>query len=173
MPAGTAGAPPAYQPIPPVQIVNNISVTSSPAAVAVMIDRPAGPPLLLRLLYFLLVGLWFGALWTVLSWLLIVSILGLPLGLYMLNRLPLVMTLKPPTTETRVSVQAGVVVLRHGRVAQRPLVLRGVYFLTVGWWASLVWLLIAWTLIVGTLGLGLPLAFWMINRVPAITTLAR
>ncbi len=170
MPAGGA---PAYQPAPQIQIVNNISVAAAPALSAVVIDRPDGPPLLLRLLYFLFVGLWLGALWTVLSWLLIVSILGLPLGLYMINRLPLVMTLKPPATETRVTVQGGALVLRHGRVAQHPFGLRAAYFLTVGWWASLVWLVTAWTLIVGTLGLGLPVAFWMINRVPAVTTLAR
>lgn len=168
-----AYAPYGYAPGP--QIVNNISVAAqAPASViAVMARGSAGPPLLLRLLYFLFVGLWLGALWTVLSWLLVASLIGLPLGLYMLNRLPLVMTLKPPETQTEVSVQNGLVVIRQGAVPQLSLALRAPYFLLVGWWASLVWLLLTWLLILGTLGFGLPIAFWMVNRVPAITTLAR
>lgn len=171
-----AYAPHGYAPGP--QIVNNISVAAQApasvvAVVAVLARGSAGPPLLLRLLYFLFVGLWLGALWTVLSWLLVASLIGLPLGLYMLNRLPLVMTLKPPETQTEVSVQHGLVVIRQAAVPQLSLALRVPYFLLVGWWASLLWLLLTWLLILGTLGFGLPIAFWMVNRVPAITTLAR
>lgn len=172
-PAGAAYPPYGYAPAQ--QIVNNINVAASAPAsmLAVTVQGPAAPPLLLRILYFLCVGLWLGAIWTVLAWLLVASILGLPLGLYMLNRLPLVMTLKPARTQTEVSVRNGVVMVRYGAVPQQPLALRAAYFLMIGWWASLVWLLLTWALIVGTLGLGLPLAFWMVNRVPAITTLAR
>ena len=38
---------------------------------------------------------------------------------------------------------------------------------------GLVWLIVAWVIAGFTLGLGLPIAFWMFDRVPAITTLAR
>ena len=47
---------------------------------------------------------------------------------------------------------------------QRPFVIRALYFLLVGWWASALWLSVAWGLMSVTLGLGLPLAFWMFNR---------
>lgn len=70
-------------------------------------------------------------------------------------------------------MQHGVVVLRPGPAAQRSFLVRAPYFLLVGWWASLIWLVLAYVLILGTAGLGLPLAFWIVNRVPAITTLAR
>ena len=43
---------------------------------------------LLRTIYFILVGWWFGAVWSVLAWLLCVSLIGLPLGVMMYNRLP-------------------------------------------------------------------------------------
>jgi uncharacterized membrane protein YccF (DUF307 family) len=49
---------------------------------------------LLRAAYFILVGWWFGALWSTLAWVLCVSVLGIPLGVMMYNRLPAVMTLR-------------------------------------------------------------------------------
>jgi len=47
-----------------------------------------------RTVYFVLVGWWLGAIWSVLSWLLCVLILTLPLGVMMYNRLPAAMTLR-------------------------------------------------------------------------------
>jgi len=47
------------------------------------------------------------------------------------------------------------------------------YFLLIGWWLSGLWLSTAWGLVGITFGLGLPLAFWMFDRTPAIVTLAR
>jgi uncharacterized membrane protein YccF (DUF307 family) len=41
----------------------------------------------------------------------------------------------------------------------------------VGWWLSALWLTVAWALSASIIGL--PFAFWMFNRVPAIITLAR
>jgi uncharacterized membrane protein YccF (DUF307 family) len=47
-----------------------------------------------RALYFVLVGWWLGAVWSVLAWVLCVLILTLPLGIMMYNRLPAAMTLR-------------------------------------------------------------------------------
>ena len=172
-----AGMPPfAYGATPYVvnNVTNNVTVMQSPSPAVVVVQADAdGPPLVLRALYFLCVGLWLGAVWIVLSWLLIVSVLGLPVGLWMINRLPQIMTLKPPRTRTTVTVSNGVVVVSRAPLQQRSLVTRGVYFLLVGWWASLVWLVIAYAIIAATLGLGLPISFWMVNRVATIATLAR
>lgn len=167
----------AYPPAP--QVINNITVTAvapvqTPRAPVVVVAAGYdGPPLVLRALWFLLIGLSLGAVWTVLAWLCVASIIGLPIGLWMLNRLPQVMTLKPTGTRTQVTVHNGVVVVGNGVPAQYPFALRALYFLLVGWWASGLWLLAAWALVAATLGLGLPLAFWMFNRTPAIVTLAR
>jgi len=46
------------------------------------------------------------------------------------------------------------------------------YFIVIGFWFSLVWMLLAWIFATLTLGFGLPLALWMFDRTPAITTLA-
>jgi hypothetical protein len=125
----------------------------------------------MRSLWFLFIGLWFGAFWTAITWLFVISLIGLPLGLLMVNRLPQVMTLKPAAFHLRITVQNGVVVVSQGWAPQRPFLARMLYFLLVGWWASGLWLLMAW--VFAAIWLGLPLAFWMFNRVPAVTTLAR
>ena len=47
-----------------------------------------------RAAYFILVGWWLGAFWSALAWLLCVTVVGLPLGVMMYNRLPAVITLR-------------------------------------------------------------------------------
>nr|PZN24399.1 MAG: hypothetical protein DIU80_15750 [Chloroflexota bacterium] len=141
--------------------------------VVVAQQQAAGPGYLVRALYFVFVGLWLGAIWTVVAWLLLVSIVGLPIGLMMLNRLPQVMTLKPVQTQSQVTVQGSTVVVSQGALAQHPFWLRALYFVLVGWWLSGLWLGTAWGLVGVSFGLGLPLAFWMFDRTPAIVSLAR
>jgi hypothetical protein len=46
-----------------------------------------------------------------------------------------------------------------------------VYFILVGCWFSIVWALAAYA--IGLLIVTLPLSFWMFDRMPAVTTLAR
>ncbi len=55
--------------------------------------------------------------------------------------------------------------------AQRPLLLRALYFLLIGWWFSGLWLAAAYLALISVVGL--PLAFWMYGRVGAVTTLYR
>ena len=140
-----------------------------------MIVQPEekGPGCLIRILYFIFVGLWLGGIVTVAAWVLNVTIIGLPLGLWLLNRLPQLMTLKPVKTQARVTVQDGKVIYRESSLPARPFLVRMVYFILIGWWFSALWLIAAWLLTGLSLGLGLPLAFWMFDQTPAITTLAR
>lgn len=135
--------------------------------------RRTSPGCLIRALWFIFIGLAVGPFWTVAAWVLIVSIIGMPLGLWMINRLPQVMTLREVQRVGRVEMVDGRPVLRESTVPQPPFLLRAVYFILIGWWFSLLWLLLAWALTGLTLGLGMPLAFWMFDRVPAVTTLAR
>jgi len=44
-------------------------------------------PLLQRAIYFVLVGFWFGAIWAAVGWALCATIIGFPLGIWMLNRI--------------------------------------------------------------------------------------
>ncbi len=133
----------------------------------VIIEQRSGPNLLIRALYFIVFGLWFSSIWAAVAWVLCVTIIGLPLGLWMLNRLPQVVTLAPQRND---------LVLANGRayyadVPQRPFLLRAVWFVFVGWWLSALWLTLAWALCASVIGM--VLAFWMFDRVPAIITLAR
>ena len=122
---------------------------TEPSSQTIVTPADKGPGCLIRILYFIFVGLW------------------------LLNRLPQLMTLKPVPGQARVTVVEGKVIYRETRPPQHPFLLRALYFLLIGWWLSAIWLILAWLLTGFSLGLGLPLAFWMFDQVPAITTLAR
>lgn len=133
----------------------------------IVVEQRSGPNLLIRALYFIVVGLWFSSIWAAIAWVLCVTIIGLPLGLWMLNRLPQVVTLAPQRSD---------LVIAGGRayradVPQRPFLLRAVWFVLIGWWLSALWLALAWALCASVIGM--VVAFWMFDRVPAIITLAR
>ncbi len=134
----------------------------------VVIQRSDGAGLLIRALYFVLFGWWFSAIWAVVAWVLCITIIGLPLGLFMLNRMPQVATLKPARASLMVTPNGEVV---HLNVPQPPFLLRAIYFVLVGWWFSAIWLAVAWALHVSIIGM--LVGFWMFNRVPAVVTLAR
>lgn len=132
------------------------------------IREERGVNLLLRAVYFLVFGLWFSAIWATIAWVLCVTIIGLPLGLWMLNRLPQVTTLRPQRNDLRVNASGEVY---RSSVPQRPFLIRAIWFLLVGWWLSAIWMSVAWALC--TVIIGLPFGFWMFDRVPTVVTLAR
>lgn len=138
-----------------------------------IVNQASGPGCLIRGLWFIFIGLWLGALVTFISWPLILSVIGLPIGLMLLNRLPKIMTLQPSQLHTQVVMQNGTYVLVQSTQTQRSMLIRAIYFVVVGWWLSGFWLGAAWAIAGVTFGLGLPLSFWMFNRVGAVTTLAR
>ena len=133
-----------------------------------VVVRQSGPGLLVRALYFVLFGLWFSGIWAVVAWVLCVTIIGLPLGLWMLNRLPQVVTLRPNRSDLLV-MPTGRVIERD--VPQAPFLLRALYFLLIGWWLSAIWIAVAWALCASIVGM--VIGFWMFDRVPALITLAR
>ena len=96
------------------------------------------------------------------------SAIGLPLAVMMLNRVPEVITLRGET-ELLVRSWGGRTVVTE--MPQYNLLLRALYFLLVGWWASAVWIETAYALCCTVIGL--PLGFWMVDRVPAIVSLGR
>lgn len=138
----------------------------------VIMENP-GPGCLVRGLYFIFIGLWLGLIWVLAAWFFNLTIIGLPIGLAMINRIPQIMTLRPVRVQTTVEIRDGAPVVRQAPLKQHPFLLRALYFIVIGFWFSLVWTLLAWLLTGLTLGFGLPLAFWMFDRVPAVTTLAR
>lgn len=124
------------------------------------------PNLLLRIVWFVLVGWWLAGILSAAAWALNATIIGLPLGLWIINRLPWVATLRPP--ESAYWVDEGML---RPATAQYPFLLRALYFLLVGWWLSGLWMLVAYMLLVTIIGM--PGAFWMYGRVGSVTTLYR
>lgn len=126
--------------------------------------------LLLRFAWFWTIGLvlgW-GGIW--LGWICLLTIIGIPFGLFILNRIPMIMTLQMPQADRyKLSLQENEVFTGNG--AQLPLILRILYFLAVGWWFSLLWVHVAYLLSVTIIGL--PIGFWMFNRLPFVLYLTR
>ncbi|WP_256391656.1 YccF domain-containing protein [Natronoarchaeum rubrum] len=114
-----------------------------------------------RALWFVLVGWWLTPIVVNLAWALNVTIILLPIGIKLINLVPTVLTLKEPRSLSDPSSARG----------QSSLLIRGLYFVLVGWWASLLWANVAALLAVTVIGL--PVAYWMFNRLPYVTSLYR
>jgi uncharacterized membrane protein YccF (DUF307 family) len=129
-------------------------------------------PFILRVLWFIFIGWHITFWWILAAWLLNLTIIGMPLGLWMLNRVALVLTLRTQRTYSVGEIRDGKVVAWHTQgVPQSPFILRAIYFLLIGWWLSLIWALLGWLLCITIIGL--PLGVLMLNRLPAVTTLMR
>ena len=122
-------------------------------------------------MWFVFIGWHITLWWILIAWLLNLTIIGLPLGLWMLNRVPLVLTLRTIRSYNVAAASGDEVVWRYENVRQHPFGSRALYFALVGWWFSLLWAVLAWILCVSIIGL--PLGVWMFNRLPEVTTLMR
>ena len=131
-----------------------------------------GPGLLVRFVWWLFIGCWLSGVVIAIAWLALITIVGIPLGIWLINRLPTVLTLRPRTRAWILGQDAAgrTVLISAGR-AQPPWWLRGIWFLLVGWWASGLWMAAAWLLSLTVIGL--PLALLMFNRTPFIASLYR
>jgi len=119
------------------------------------------PSLLVRAVWFVFVGWWLTGLWLSVAWLLNVTIIGIPLGIKMINKVPLVLSLK-----RRDELVAG-----ENGGSPYSLPVRAVWFVVVGWWASGVWTGVAYSLTLTIVGI--PLAVWMYNKLPFVVSLYR
>ena len=126
------------------------------------------PGCLVQLVWFALVGWWLGQAWVAVAWFLAATVIGLPLAVMMLNRVPEVIALRGETELLVRNVGGRTVVTEATQV---NILLRALYFMLVGWWASALWIETAYALCCTIIGL--PLGFWMFDRVPAIVSLKR
>ncbi|MCP5097482.1 MAG: YccF domain-containing protein [Chloroflexi bacterium] len=124
-------------------------------------------PFILRVIWFFVFGWELAGVWILIAWALNASIIGLPLGLWMIARVPQVLTLKARSGAYLTDMENG----RSTFIpANQPAALiRVLYFVLFGWWFSLIWAGIAW-LLCATI-IGLPLGVVMLNGLPAVTTL--
>lgn len=129
-------------------------------------------PLLVRAVWFVLVGWWLTAIVIVIAYALALSILGLPFAFYLFNRVPAFLTLRRRSKTYQVETNAeGTRYLTAKNVAQRPMLLRAIWFILVGWWFGAIWMTIAYVLCV--LIVTMPFGLAMFNRVGAVMTLLR
>jgi uncharacterized membrane protein YccF (DUF307 family) len=132
-----------------------------------IVVQGSGPNILIRFLWFVFIGWWLGGIVSAIAWILVVTVIGLPLGLWIVNRLPGVITLRPQ--EQRWHVDASGILRRGGQ--QLPFPVRAVWFVLIGWWLCGAWMVLAYGFMLTLIGL--PIAFWMYGRVGAVTTLFR
>lgn len=117
--------------------------------------------LLVRALWFVFVGWWVTPIVVNTAWLLNVTVVLLPLGIKLINLVPTALTLAEPRSLSEPESARG----------QRSLAVRAIYFVLVGWWLSLLWANAASFLAITVVGL--PVAIWMLNRLPYVTSLYR
>jgi uncharacterized membrane protein YccF (DUF307 family) len=124
------------------------------------------PSILIRGIWFFLVGWWLTGTILTVAWALNLTVVGLPIGIKLINYVPKALTLKSSTSDSDVEeIEIG-----GSSSSDEPgLVIRGVYFVFIGWWASFIWMGIAYILSLSIVGL--PFSIIMFNKLPKVTSL--
>ena len=138
--------------------------------VVIMAESPE-PNLVLRVLWFIFVGWWVSFLTMSVAGLLQITIIGIPATIWMINRIPQVMTLRSSRKLQTVQNQDGVTVVSYSDRQQLKWWVRAIYYVLVGWWATMLWLVVLW--LFGVLIITLPISFWMGGQVGKVQTLRR
>jgi hypothetical protein len=139
--------------------------------VVVVVESSPEPNLLIRVLWFLFVGWWL-SFWAVLVAIVFqLTIIGIPVSIWIINRIPQITTLKSSRKLQITEAAAGVVVVDHADRPQRPWWQRAIWYVLVGWWAVSIWILLAWIASVTLFLMGL--GFWMYGQTGKIQTLRR
>jgi uncharacterized membrane protein YccF (DUF307 family) len=135
-------------------------------------QKSSNPGCLIQLIWFVFIGWWAGQIWIALSWFLMLIVLGIPLAVKMINYLPKVIALRGGSkTVTITQTAGGLIVTTGGSVPQRSIWLRIIWFLLIGWWFSAIVMELGYFFCLTLIGL--PLGFWLFDRVPAALSLRR
>jgi uncharacterized membrane protein YccF (DUF307 family) len=131
-----------------------------------------GPGLFARAIWYIFVGWWLTGIAITFAVLCTLTVILLPIAYVIVNKIPVILTLRPRSLETLTTVDAdGTVRISTGGALQRPFWQRALWFLFVGWWACAVAMYLAYFLCL-TIVL-FPLGLMLFNRVPAVLTLQR
>ncbi len=131
----------------------------------IVLEQRSRPGCLVQLLWFIFVGSWLGPAWVLIAWVLMVTVIGAPIGVAMINNIPQIIALRG-----RRVLQ----VLPSGQITEAPqvnIVVRALYFVLVGWWLSALWMGLAYLLCITIVFM--PLGFWMFDLTPTILSLKR
>jgi uncharacterized membrane protein YccF (DUF307 family) len=137
-----------------------------------IVELKTGPSMLVRAVWYVLIGWWLTGFVMALAWVLAITIIGLPITFYLVNRIPSVLTLRPRAQQFELVTDADGVT-RYKRIAteQSGLLLRLLWFVFIGWWASLAWMIASYLLMLTIIGI--PLGLMMVNRLPFVFSLHR
>lgn len=120
------------------------------------------PSIIVRGLWFLFVGWWLTGIVLTAAWFLNVTIVGLPIGIKLINKAPWTLSLKSmESDELDVATGGG----------SPSLIIRAIYFVLVGWWASAILMLGAYILSLTIIGL--PFAIKLFNYLPYVVSLKK
>jgi hypothetical protein len=144
--------------------------SSSPTNPPIIV-QPRDPGWPLRIIWFLLVGWWLSAIFIIVGWALMVTVVLAPLGLWFLHRVPWAQTLRPRSGDYVTEYQNGQMMLVRTSVPQYLWFIRLIYIVFIGWWWGAIWLAVAWAL--GAAIITLPISVIMIDRSPAMVSLQR
>jgi len=142
-----------------------------PPTVVVVNKTGTGPGCIVQGLWFLFVGWWLGGLAIALAWILNITILGLPLGMAILNNVPKLLALQSGEKTIQAITKDGVTTITEVAPKQLNFLVRAIFFALIGWWWSGVWLAIGYLLCVTILLM--PVGLQMFRLTPMMTTLRR
>ncbi len=118
---------------------------------------------LTRALWFVFVGWWLTPILVNVAWLLGLTVVFLPISVKLINLVPTALTLATPRWTIDPETDDG--------RGQHSLAVRTLYFVLVGWWLAFLWANLANFFAITIVGL--PLAIWMLHRLPFVLSLYR
>lgn len=126
--------------------------------------------IIVRALYFLLVGWWFGLFVALLGWFLYATVIGAPLGIKVLNAVPGAISLKARAKDIKVFRDGDAYTVTQVKKGQRKWWIRVLWY-PFGLVFSLIAILLAWLLCAFLVTM--PLGVMLFDKVPAIASLYR
>lgn len=150
------------------------SGSGQPHTTEVIVNQAGGPGCVVQFLWFWFIGWWMAQFAIAIAWFSMATIIGIPLGIYIINRISQIIALRSPNSkqQTRVTVSGNNTRVEiNGGANQLNIIIRILYFFFIGWWLSAIWMEFAYffCLII----IGFPLGFWMFDKTPAVLTLQR
>jgi uncharacterized membrane protein YccF (DUF307 family) len=136
-----------------------------------IIQGKSGPNFFLRALWYIFIGWWLTGISLAIGYVAGLTVIGLPLAFWIFNRTGTLLTLRPRTQTTTIAETDGITTVTSHGAKQRPLWLRAIWFVLVGWWAALIWMIVAY--LISLTIIGIPIGIMMLNRIPEVYTLHR
>jgi uncharacterized membrane protein YccF (DUF307 family) len=144
------------------------SANTTPPPLQPIVVKVKSHGFIVRVLYFCLIGWWFGLFWALLSWGMYATIVLAPLGVVMLNKVPGAISLKAREKNITVIADESGYTVKQTAKEQYPLWARILYY-PIGLIASLLAIFMGWILCI--LLITMPLGIVVFNWVPAIASL--